>query len=403
MEITQTQLDELKGLVEQVRQQHEKSREGLITDADFKGFQAKMEGDLNGLLDRVAAAETKAARPAMEVVRITDAKGRVVATIDPDNPGPGSEHKAFMQYVRKGIDGVAEVKALSTDDDSQGGYATSPTIRSQIIRELVALSPFRNYAARETITGNELQIPTEAGTSFESGWVGERSARNETKANSLGMLKIPLHEMYAKPMATQTMLDDTSFNVEQWITSRTSESFALREGDAFINGDGVGKPEGILTVDGVTGNNAYVKSGKPTGSNDPWISSDAMRKLEYALKAPYARNATFMMKRSTVLELMLLKDTTGRYLWQPALTAGQPSTFDGYPIAENEDMPAVAANAFPVLFGDFARAYQIVDKATVGMLRDPFSSKPFVEFYTTARVGGKVVMAEAVKAMVIKA
>ena len=392
--ITTEQLDELKSLVTDLRKKQDAASEGVMTRTDFEAYKAKMDADVNALLDRANDFETKMNRPQIEKATIqVDEKGRAIGLINPADAPEGmfSEEKAFNKWLR-GRATPEEMKALATDDDTTGGYSTSPQIRNQILRQVVLLSPLRDIASRETISGNALIIPSETIGGFSSGWVGERDTRSETTNDTLGEIRIDLHEMYAKPRATQTMLDDSAMNVESWIGLRIAESFALREGTAFLTGSGAGQPEGILTNASVLA--AYVKSGAAAT-----LTTDGVRTLEYTLKAPYARNATFMMKRSTVLSLMLLKDGDGRYLWQPSLTGGVASTFDGYPIVENEDMDAPGAGKYSVLFGDFRTGYQIVDKATIAMLRDPYSAKPYVEFYTTRRVGGRVVMPEAIKVL----
>lgn len=396
MPITVEQIEELKTLVTDLRDKQDKSLEGVITKADFESYKEKMNSDMNALLDRANDLETKANRPYVpEPVTIVDEKGRAMGLVDPRNVPAGmySEEKAFNAWLR-GKASPEDIKSLATDDDTSGGYSTSPQIRNQILRQIVLLSPLRDVCARETISGNALIIPSETIGGFSSGWVGERDTRAETATSSLGEIRIDLYEVYAKPRATQTMLDDSGMNVETWIGNRIAESFALREGQAFLTGNGANQPEGILTNSDITGTGKYVKSGAAAA-----LTTDGIRSLEYNLKAPYARNAVFMMKRLTVLSLMLLKDGDGQYLWQPSLSSGQPSTFDGYPVVENEDMDAPATGKFPVLFGDFRSGYQIIDKATVSMLRDPFSAKPYVEFYTTRRVGGRVVMSEAIKAL----
>lgn len=399
MPITVEQIDELKGLVTSLRDKQEKALDGVMPRADFAAFEEKIGVDISALLDRVSNLETKAQRPYVpDPVNVVDEKGRKLGVLgEPEAPvGLASDHKAFVAWV-KGRATAEEIKALTTDDNANGGYLVSPQVRSGLMRALVMLSPLRDMCARETITGNALIVPIEEG-GFAAGWVGERSARPDTPNATLGELRIELHEMYAKPKASQNQLDDTNFNLENWISSRVAEAFALKEGLAFLKGDGVLQPEGILTHPDITGTGKYLKNGHATN-----FSADAMRQLEYSIAAPYARNASFCMKRATVLQIMLTKDTTGRYLWNPPASPGASSTFDGFAIAEIEDMDEIASARFPVLFGDFRSGYQIIDKATVAMLRDPFSSKPYVEFYTTYRVGGRVLRPEAFKALKMEA
>jgi len=305
---------------------------------------------------------------------------------------------AIMAYSRKGDGRLTpdEQKALVTDQDAQGGFLVPVTMRNRIIELVRVISPIRELASVETITaGNTLVIPKEGGTQFECGWTGERATRPETTSGTFGAESIPVHEMYAKPHASQQMLDDAAFDVEGWIMRKVSQRFAQVEGTAFLSGDGVGKPEGILTHNDIV-NNA-VNSGAAAG-----ITPDGLIDLYYSLDETYASRATWLMRRATVALVRQLKDpVTGLYIWQPGMMNGAPATILGAPYRECADMPAVVGGALSILLGDFAAGYQIVDKRGINLLRDPYSSKPFIEFYTTRRTGGQVVLSEAIRAMVI--
>lgn len=308
-----------------------------------------------------------------------------------DDSQQDREYKtAFNKYFRKGEKALNEVeyKALATDADPDGGFLLPRNVRAGIIERLVEISPVRALASIETIgIGDSLDVPKEGTTNFDWGWVGERSSRPETTTGTFGLDSIPTHEQYAKPRASQKMLDDNSFNVEGWISRKVDQVFAKGEGTAFISGNGVTQAEGLLT----NGDIEEVVSGEAAV-----LTPNGIIALYYALPEPYAVNATWLMRRATVKAIRLFQDVNEQYLWQPALSDKTPSTILGQPYREAVDMPVVAADAYPILFGDFKAGYVIVDRLGVRVLRDPYSAKPFVEFYTTRRVGGQVVLAEAI-------
>lgn len=362
---------------------------------------------LQDALDKVEELKTEKAREreAMDS-RIRDVEAKLARSAQlPDDPDPvrladdPELVKAMEKYWRRGEKGLNASeeailsKALATDSGADGGYTVYPTVDNNVRQKLIEISPVRKLARVETIAGGEWQGPAEGSQQFDSGWVGERQARPETNAAQLRIDIIKPHEMYAKPRATQTMLDDAGFGVESWLTARVTREFDRREGNAFILGDSVGKPEGLLTNADI----AYVP-----GTDASAIKADGMIDLFYALPEFYARNASWLLKRSTIRDVRKLKETsTDNYLWQPGLASGQPNTILDRPYEEAFDMPAIAANAFPVLFGDFKEGYLIVDRIGMRVLRDPYSAKPLIEFYTTKRVGGGVIMAEALRKLKI--
>ena len=307
------------------------------------------------------------------------------------------EVKSFLSCARKGEKGLGadEIKTLATDSDPDGGYLVPTNMVNAIIQKLIEVSPIRELADVVTISaGDTMEFPAEGDQEFAGGWVSERGSRTETQSAKLRMVKITAHELYANPFISQKLLDDSAFNVEQWLTGRIATTLAKMEGAAFVSGDGNGKPQGLLSATGVS----EVVSGNASA-----ITADALLNLLYNLPEFYANNATWLFKRATLGAIRLLKDSQNQYLWQPGLTAGQPGTLLGRPYAECVDMPAVEAGAYPVIFGDIRAAYQVVDRQGIRVLRDPFSSKPFIEFYTTKRTGGAVVKAEALRKLKIAA
>lgn len=290
-------------------------------------------------------------------------------------------------------------KALSVESDPDGGYLVSPTMSNRIMTKVYETSPIRQVAAVQTITSDALEGPVdedEAGAA----WVSETGARAETTTPQVGLWRIPVHEMYAMPKATQKLLEDAGVNVEGWLADKVSGKFARLQNTAFVNGTGVGQPRGFLTYPhGTTGARGTIEQVN-TGAADAFIPESIITVI-YSLKSAYRAGAVWAMNRSTVAAIRKLRDAsggagTGQFFWAPGF-GGQPATLGGYPILEAEDMPDVAANALAAVFGNFGAAYTIVDRRGITTLRDPYSSKPFVLFYTTARVGGDVVNFEALK------
>ena len=317
------------------------------------------------------------------------------------------EHKAaFEAYVRAGeTTGLRalELKALSAGSNPDGGYLVPPEVETQIGEGLKAISPIRAIACVRTISGNVYKKPfMTAGPAV--GWVGETDARTQTTSPTLDELSFPAMELYAMPAATATLLEDAAVNIDQWLAQEVETVFAAQEGTAFVTGDGSNKPKGFLsytTVDNASwnwGNIGYVATGA-AGAFPASNPSDVLVDLVYAVKAGYRQNACFVMNRKTQSAIRKFKDSTGNYLWQPPAIAGGRASLMTFPVYEAEDMPDVAANALSIAFGDFNRGYLIVDRAGVTVLRDPYTAKPYVLFYTTKRVGGGVQDFDAIKLM----
>ncbi len=308
------------------------------------------------------------------------------------------EHKAaFEAYMRTGdVQGLKllEEKALSATSGPDGGFLVPVPQERELLRRMALISPIRSLATVREISGSQLKKAFST-TGPASGWVNETAARPQTNSQVLADLTFPAMELYAMPSATQTMLDDGAVDIESWIADEIQTVFAEREGQAFISGDGVDKPKGLLGYNAVAqsswtwGNVGYLATGVAGGfpASSP---SDILIDLAYALKAPYRQNGTFLMNRGTQAAVRRFKDTTGNYLWHPPASLGQSATFMNFPVMESEDMPAIAANSFAVAFGDFRRAYLVVDRMGIRVLRDPYTAKPYVLFYTTKRVGGGV-------------
>jgi len=353
---------------------------------------ARIDASIDVQTRRLDELTLKAARPALGSERVR---------------AGAPEHKAaFEAYVRTGEAGnlrALEIKAMSIGANADGGYLVPPEVETAIGERLVAISPIRAIAGRRTISSNVYKKPfMTAGPAV--GWVGETDARTQTASPTLDELSFPAMELYAMPAATASLLEDAAVNIDQWIAQEVDQVFAQQEGAAFVAGDGSNKPKGFLSYTTVAngswswGNIGYVASGAAGAfaSSNP---SDALIDLVYALKAGYRQNGVFVMNRRTQAALRKFKDTTGQYLWQPPAAAGGKASLMTFAVIEAEDMPDIAANSLSIAFGDFNRGYLVVDRAGVSVLRDPYSSKPYVLFYTTKRVGGGVQDFDAIKVM----
>ena len=318
------------------------------------------------------------------------------------------EHKAvfYHDYMRKGLEtGLVdlETKALNIGTDAEGGYAVPEELDQTIDALLRDISPIRRIANVVQIgNANYRKLVNVGGTG--SGWAAETGARAETDTPDFSEIVPSLGELYANPAATQAMLDDAYFNVEEWLAEELAQEFGEMEGAAFVNGDGTNKPKGFLQSTTAATDDATRAFGTlqhvitaVAGDFPASNTADILVDLVYSLRPVYRAGASFVMNTNLVAEIRKFKDADGNYLWRPGLAEGIPATLLGYPVVEAEDMPDKAANSLSIAFGNFQRGYIITDRTGTRVLRDPFSNKPFVHFYTTKRVGGGVVNSEAIK------
>jgi HK97 family phage major capsid protein len=298
----------------------------------------------------------------------------------------------FDAYCRKGFDALsdAEKKALTVSNDSTGGYLAPPEYVRELIKDITEISPIRGIARVRSTGARSIQVPKRTGT-FSAQWVAESGTRSETTGYQVGLEEIPAHEYYALVDISEQDLEDSVFDLEAEMQSEFSTQFAKAEGAAFVSGNAVGKPEGFMT-------NSYVS--EVNSGNGTALLADGLLSLVHSIKSDYANNATFVFNRSTLSEIRKLKDTAGQYVFQAgmSLVQGVPNTILGYPYVEATDMPNVGANAFPVAFGDFSRAYMIVDRIALAVLRDPFTQATTgnVRYIARRRVGGQVILPEAI-------
>jgi len=306
-------------------------------------------------------------------------------------------------FVRKGREMPAEFKSLSTAVDADGGYAVPEELDQAIEKRLRDISPIRADANVVAIGSAKYKKLINAG-GITSGWVSETAARTETDTPTFQEIEPPLGEIYANPAATQTMLDDAYFNVENWLAEELSEEFAIQENAAFVNGDGVNKPKGFLTyTTSDLGDDSRAFGSVQTidtGVNGDWAASDpsdSLIDLIHAMKPGYRAGAKFYLNTALLAEIRKFKDADGHYLWRPGLQEGLAPTLLGYPVVEVADMPNKSSGSLSVAFANMKRAYTITDRMGTRILRDPFSQKPYIHFYTTKRVGGAVTNDQAIK------
>lgn len=347
---------------------------------------------------------TEEAKTNEEMLRFFETKQALLGSMTPSNrptletidrDGYALWAKSFDLYLRANDDRAIDQKALQVGSNPDGGYLVPSARSAAIIQKIYESSPLRALATIETIGTTELEIPLdldEAG----AGWVGETEARNETSTPQVGVMKIPVHEIYAKPRATQKFLEDASINVEAWLATKVGDKFARTEATAFVSGNGINRPRGFLSYPDGSGREKITQYPSLAANG---ITADAIVKMPFLLKSFYLNGASWMMKRSTVMQVMLLKDGQGQYLWRPGLTAGAPSVLVGYDVHMADDMPAVQAGSLSIAFANWRRAYTIVDRLGITTLRDPYSAKPFVEFYSRKRVGGAVTDFDAIALM----
>lgn len=354
------------------------------TESDVTALRSDVD-EVKARLDKVAKA---AARPAL---------GGSSST---------AEVKGFVDgYLRRGRE--TEIKSLSGQSPSDGGYAVPREIDAIIARELTEISPIRAIAqVVQTGSAGYRKLVSTGGTA--SGWVSETAARPETDTPQFAEIAPPTGELYANPAASQAMLDDAGFDLESWLASEIAMEFARAEGSAFINGTGSDQPEGFLSApvssaeDAVRafGSLQYIGSGDDTGFGS--APESRLIDLVHTLKAGHRQGASFVMNSATLAEVRKLKTDDGAFLWQPGMVEGQPDRLLGYPVVEAEDMPDVATGTYPIAFGNFRSGYLIAERSATQILRDPFTNKPFVHFYATKRVGGQVLDSAAIKLLKIE-
>ncbi len=358
--------------------------------SEFKTFSTGIDAKLQKQEDRMNKLDRKtmmAGRPALAMAAAEEAP----------------HQKAFAAYLRSGDDEglrglTLEGKAMSTAVAADGGYLVDPQTAEAIQSTLSSTASLRAIASVVNVDATSYDVLIDH-TELGAGWATETGTLTETDSPQIDRITIPLHELSALPKASQRLLDDSAFDIEGWLASRIADKFARSEADAFVNGDGVDKPMGIMTYPSVDndvwawGNLGYVPTGVDGGLGD----ADTIIDLVYALGAEYRAGAAFVLNSRTAGLVRKLKDADGRFLWSDGLAAGEPARLLGYPVLIAEDMPDAGTDTTPIAFGDFAAGYTVAERPDLRVLRDPFSAKPHVLFYATKRVGGAVSDYAAIK------
>lgn len=313
---------------------------------------------------------------------------------------------AFYSLVRHGdIERLSadERKALSAGSDPDGGYLLPTPTVGRMVKRVYEQSTMRQLANVLTISTDALEGIVD-NDEADAGWVSEMGARNDTDTPQVGKYRIEAHEMYAQPKVTQKLIDDAATDVEAWLADKVADKFARVEGNAFWNGNGVGQPRGLAAyTTAATGDGSRAWGTFEhvlTGANGDFhtTKADPLQDLLGAFKDQYLQNASFAMRREVRTKIRKLKEATSdRYLWEPSLQAGQPDRLLGYPVRIDQYIPAITTGSLSLAFGDFREAYTIVDRIGVRTLRDPYTAKPYIRFYSTKRTGAGAVNTEAVK------
>jgi HK97 family phage major capsid protein len=307
--------------------------------------------------------------------------------------------KAYDKYLRKGKESLDQMehKVLTVSNDTGGGYLAPPEYVEEIMKKVTEMSPIRNIARVRQTSNRSIQVPTRTGT-FSATFVAETGTRSETTGLTYGMEEITAHELYALVDISEQDVEDSAFNMESELSSEFAIQFAKAEGTAFVNGTSAGQPEGFMTNSSVGTTNSGAAAA---------LTADGLIDLYSAVKTDYARNGTFVFNRATLGKIRQLQDTNGSYVFQAgfSLQVGVPNTILGQPYIEAPDMPDVGAGNKPVAFGDFNRAYMIVDRIALAILRDPFTqaTSGTIRYVARRRIGGQVVMAEAIRTQTVSA
>jgi len=368
-----------------------------VLDAAIAGFISDFKDFSHGINSRIQRQDDRMNK--LDRKSLTQARSALATSAEQEAP----HQKAFATYLRTGDDDALrglqlEEKALATSVAADGGYLVDPQTAETIQSTLSSTASIRAVANVVKVDSTSYDVLIDH-SELGAGWATEASTIVETDTPQIERISIPLHELSALPKASQRLLDDSAFDIEGWLAKRIADKFARSEAEAFINGDGVDKPAGLLTYPTVDddswswGSIGYVPSGTAGGIT----RADAIVDLVYALGAEYRANGTFVMNSKTAGHVRKLKDNDGRFVWVDGLAVGEPARLMGYRVLIAEDMPDIDDDAYGIAFGDFTAGYTVAERPDLRVLRDPFSAKPHVLFYATKRVGGAVSDFAAIK------
>jgi HK97 family phage major capsid protein len=396
-------------------------------------------------LKPVLEASTKAAEEAQELKTQMDAVQKTQEYFEKlytrlgDNSNGDNEAKEFSEkagqqmarYLRKGIavdedvvKGVIElqlkggfygvedyvleneVKTLIAGNNPQGGYFIRPERSATMVQRIFETSPVRGVANIETTSSDILEFLIDDDEATSGGWVGETSSRGDTDTPDIGLLTIPVHEQFAQPKATQKMLDDAGFDIESWLSRKTTNKMTRVENTAFVVGDGSQKPKGFLTLPAWTTNTTATQDGvyerdaieQVNSGTSGAFTGDGVKRLQSSLLEPYQPGAVFACRRHSWGSIVILKDGEGNYLLDPrSFKTGDTLSLLGKSVIFMDDIPIAAADSLSLVYGDFGMGYTIVDRIGFRVIRDELTLKPFIKFYVTKRTGAAPTSYEALK------
>lgn len=353
--------------------------------------------------DRVLLKE-KAEREALEL-KINRMGLSAGGTGSVDTRALRSEMEALGAFIAKGDSTkLIEMKAMSVGNDPNGGYLVLPALSNSMATKIFDQSPMKRLARVETIDSGDSWEEVIDKDEPDAEWVAETQSRSETDTPEVGKHVVSLHEIHASPKVTQKLLDTSQYNVGAWLEGKVADKFGRTEGVSYISGNGVGKPFGLLSGTPVITGDAtrawgtlqYVATGV-SGDFAASAKGDKLKDVLYSLRAPYRKGASWLMNSNTASAIDKFKDGQNNYIWNTGMTAGAPPSLLGYPVEFDENMPDVSAGTFPIAFGNFKLGYVVIELNGIRVLRDPFTAKPNVVFYTYKRVGGDISNSEAIK------
>lgn len=350
---------------------------------------------IEAAVNRGGGSDRKGDEVAPEVKEYKNALFRAYLT-----KGAGEEHLADLHAKAAAV--CPEMKSLRSNSNPDGGYWVTADTSGATVQKVHETSPIRPYASVQAISTDALEGTTDydrAGAAWEE---DETSSPSETDTPQVGKYRIPVHTMRALPRISQKLLEDANLDAEAWLMDKVSTEFVLTENEAFVNGNGVGKPRGFLTYAAGTSLTDQQVEQVTTAASGVLNDVDIMD-LIYSLKAAYRLNAAFATSRLGIRTVRKIQDDQGAFVWQPGLIAGEPDRLAGFPVLEMNDIPDPTNGALSMVFADWARFYQIVDRIGMSVLRDPYSAKPMIEFLVRRRVGGAVANFEAGKILKVKA
>lgn len=413
------QLEEAEGKTDPLIQTHIEKLESAITvrqdELDKKN--TKRIDDIELALQRIPEGTSESKADRFEAARQFKQESLILKRDLPTNGVIPDEsvsvealaayEKAFgpmlRRYIEKNVPngniGEENFKAMEVGIDPEGGYLVTPAISNRIIARVYESDPIRQLASIETISTDSIKFSVDRNQAGY-GWVGERTARTVTDTPQIGEKEVFVHEMYALPEATQKLLDDSAINIETYLANKVAQRFARVEAAAFVSGTGILQPRGFLTYASGT-SWGQIEQTPMLGAST--LTTDGLINVLYSLVEEYLMRGVWVMNRLTVRDVMKLKDGDGQYIWRPGISEKAPSTLLGYPLRMSTTMPTVAASALAIAIADWAEAYVIVDRLGISVLRDPYSNKPYVQFYFRRRVGGDVLNYDAIKLGVVSA